>query len=382
MVGPLRRISLYVHELAHTGVVRNSLILADALRAEAEAVEIVTALPGGEVPAEVQHVTLLEGPGRSRLAEHRDVILPLRRHLRRARPDLAISMGNHGHAAFWAALRALPDQRRIYRISNDLRRTAPGAPRPSLSKRLTRPLFSRLLVADADAIVLLADGLLPEGAETAGRATGKLRLIPNGIDIERARERAGAPSPHPWLDGPEPVVLAVGRLNRQKNFGTLLEAIALQPAARLVILGTSRDDSRERLLERADRLGLGDRLLLPGTTENVFAWMARAAVVVQPSWWEGFSVVPLEAMALGIPVVASRTAGNAAQVIGERHGLLVDPADPRQMAEAIARQIDPERRVLPGARAEDYALTRTLDAWRTLVRELAPVDPAVEEAIR
>lgn len=371
MVGSLRRISLYVHELAHTGVVRNSLILAEALRAEAEAVEIVTALPGGEAPAGVEHVALLEGPGRSRLAEHRDVILPLRRHFRSARPDLAISMGNHGHAAFWAALRALPDQRRVYRISNDLRRTARGAPRPSLSKRLTRPLFSRLLVADADAVVLLAEGLLPEGAEQAARDAGKLRLIPNGIDIERAQERASAPSPHPWLDGRQPVVLAVGRLNRQKNFETLLKAMALLVDARLVILGTSRDDSRERLLANAARLGLGDRLLLPGTTDNVFAWMARAAVVVQPSWWEGFSVVPLEAMALGTPVVASRTAGNAAQVIGERHGLLVDPADPRAMAEAIAHQIDPGRRVLPGSRAEDYALEKTLTAWRALVREFA-----------
>jgi glycosyltransferase involved in cell wall biosynthesis len=74
--------------------------------------------------------------------------------------------------------------------------------------------------------------------------------------------------------------------------------------------------------------------------------------------------VLLEAMALDVPVVASRSAGNAASLLAQgRHGLLVDPSDPAAMAQAMARQIDPARAIRPGDRIDAYRLDAMLDAW-------------------
>lgn len=362
-------VALYVHALAPTGVVKNSLAIAAALRADGQRVELVTALPGGTPPDGVAHVALLPGPFRRRWIEHGAAVPALRRYLAERRPGIAISMGNHGHATMWAATLGLADVRRVFRISNDLSRDAPGAPRGGWVKRFARRRLAARLVRSADRLVLVSPSLLADPLLATARAV----VIANGVDVDEARARAGAPSPHLWLGGAEPVAVAVGRLAAQKNFGTLLEAVAMvrkERPLRLVILGESRDSARSELAARAAALGIGEAVLLPGTTDNVFAWVARADVFVLPSWWEGSANVLLEAMAVGTPVVASRSAGNAAQVVGDAHGLLCDPADAEAMAGAISRQLEPRTRVGPGDRAADFALSATTAAWCALVREL------------
>ena len=102
-------IALYVHDLGHTGVVRNTLALAAGLAADGRRVQIVTALPGDEPPAGVEHISLLKRAMRHRRLEQIAVIPALRRYLREQRPEVAVSMGNHSHALFWAASVGLRD---------------------------------------------------------------------------------------------------------------------------------------------------------------------------------------------------------------------------------------------------------------------------------
>lgn len=363
-------IALWVHEITHTGVVKNVLAVAAALRGAGHRVDIVTALPGGEVPGGVRHVALLRTAKRSRALEHLAAIPALRRYLREHRPPIAISMGNHGHGPFWAASRGATATRFVYRISNELGGRAPDAPSGNAVKRWLRPRFTARLVADADALVLVSPHLLADPILAAAHRAGKAVVIPNGVDVAEARRRAAEPLDHLWLDGTQPTIIAIGRLAPQKNFPTLLQAIAKLAATRpvrLIILGESRDLARAELLSRARALGIGDRVLLPGTTDNVYAWLKRADVLAFPSWWEGSSNVLLEAMAVGTPIVASRTAGSAAMLIGEDHGILTDPADAEALAAAIAAQLDPVTRRLPGARAEAFDISATLEGWRTLV---------------
>lgn len=372
MVAAPATIALYVHDLAHTGVVRNTLAVAEALAKDGHRVQVVTALPGRGVPDGVEHVTLLSGPRRGRRLEQLSVIPALRRYLRREGPKLVFSMGNHSHAVMWAAAFGLRDTRRVFRISNDLTRAVAGAPRGGPLKRCLRRLFTRLLVNGADALVLVAPSLLDDPALAAAHAGGRATVIANGVDIGTARRRALEPSPHPWLECGQPTVLAIGRLATQKNFPNLLRAIALldnQLPVRLIILGESRDTARAELIAQAEALGIGQQLLLPGTTDNVFAWLARADVFALPSWWEGSPNVLLEAMAVGIPVVASRTAGNAADIVGAKAGYLFDPADPNSIAAAISRQLNPATRVDPGDRINEFDLAGTLLAWRAFVRD-------------
>src|SRR3546814_10137708 len=81
-----------------------------------------------------------------------------------------------------------------------------------------------------------------------------------------------------------------------------------------------------------------------------------------------------EAMACGVPVVAAISACNAGDVLDQgRFGRLVDPLSPADMAAALLAQSEPATAILPGSRVEDYALSNTLSAWRTLIEaEIAP----------
>lgn len=370
------KIALYVHALAATGVVRNVRLLAADWQARDHAVELVTAIPGGEGVDGVPHRALLPNGGGSRLGQKWRAMPRLHAYLRAARPDMVVSAGNHGHLTVLLGSRLVPGLRRVYRISNDLRRAARGTPKGGIGA-IGRALVAGLLAADADHLVLVSPTLAVD-TPAFGRAVAKGRasIIENAIDPAIARRLATAPSPHRWLDDDVPVVIAIGRLAWQKNFGTLLTAFAALrqsgTAARLVILGESRDRSRQRLSDRAAAIGIGADLLLPGAVTNVFAWLARADAFILPSWWEGSANVLLEALALDLPVVASRSAGNAASVLGHgRYGLLVDPSDPIAMARSLAQQIDPVAALRPGDRIAAYRLDAMLDQWAAIFSDFA-----------
>ncbi|MEA3543110.1 MAG: glycosyltransferase [Pseudomonadota bacterium] len=366
-------ICIYVHALVATGVVRNARLIAADLAAQGYAVQLVTALPGGEGVPGVVHHALLARVGRSRLREKADAALALNRHLHEQRPRLLISAGNHGHGTAWAGSRGISDLQRVYRVSNDIMRTIAGAPAGGV-KRWGRIAMARLVAADAAHLVLVSPTLELTPAFAAARRKGRLSVIANGIDAAAARARVGTEVPHPWLRSGTPVILAIGRLAPQKNFGTLLRAFALlrrEQPARLLILGESRDDARARLMAQAADMGLADDLALPGAVDNVFPWLAACDAFVLPSWWEGSANVLLEAMAVDVPCVASRSAGNAAQLLDEgRCGVLFDPADAGAMAQALARQIDPATQTRPGTRIEAFGMEAVSAAWAQLARVL------------
>src|SRR5207253_112178 len=99
----------------------------------------------------------------------------------------------------------------------------------------------------------------------------------------------------------------VGRLERQKGFDTLLEALPRWPDCTLQIVGIGSE--RAELESRARSLGLAARVEFLGFRDDVATLMTRADLYVQPSRWEGFGIAAVEAMASGLPVVCSDVAG-------------------------------------------------------------------------
>lgn len=373
-MGPARPlICVYVHALVATGVVRNARLIAADLAAQGHRVQLVTALPGGEGVSGVSHHILLPNARRSRLLEKGQAALALRRHLRRQKPAMLISAGNHGHGVVWAGSRGVPGLHRVYRISNDIVRRIPGAPSLSLSRSIRRAMM-RVIAADAAHLVLVSPTLTDAPAFVRAARAERVSVIANGIDATAARQRIGTDIPHPWFVDDVPVLLAIGRLAPQKNFGTLLRAFALlrqERPARLIILGESRDNARAALMAQAHQLGMAQHVALPGTVDNVFPWLARCDAFVLPSWWEGSANVLLEAMAVDAPCIASISAGNAAQLLDDgRHGLLVDPADPRAIALAMAAQVDPATRIRPGDRIDRFGMDRVSAGWADLAGRL------------
>jgi glycosyltransferase involved in cell wall biosynthesis len=216
-----------------------------------------------------------------------------------------------------------------------------------------------------------------------------------GLDPARARVIASAadpnvfrpPVPIPVRDG-QLVVVTVGALRWVKGYEYALAAIARLAAAgvpvRYEIVGAeprARDEQgeRDRILATVRDSGLGDRVELHGqlSEANVVRLLQQADVFLQASLSEGMPTAVLEAMACGLPVVATDVGGTSEVLTDGVEGVLVPPRDPRAAADAIeALHADPDRRRTMGeaarARVEArWTLERQLDGFESLYRELA-----------
>lgn len=176
------------------------------------------------------------------------------------------------------------------------------------------------------------------GAETGAR----LRLVRNGVDPQRFSPLSREPAL-------PPTVIGVGRLMETKGFHILIKAIArLREQGRdisCIIAGDGPD--AERLQRLINERRLADRISLLGRVqpEDLLAYYRRARVLAMPCCirngdLDGIPTVLMEAMAMEIPVVASRVGGIPELVRHEETGLLVDPDDPEALAEALARLLE------------------------------------------
>lgn len=359
------KIAIYVQDMRASGVVRTMLAIARAFQETDETVMIAgygAGIFGAEDAAPAAFVAAAERLG-GRLP--RLTVVPrLRRTLRHVRPDVILSGGNFGHFSLWAATRGmrLPV---VYVFSNAMERE-----RQPLRNRWRR-FWSGLLVRGSGGAIVVGANLARGGVFAPHIASGKAVLIPNGIDLANVPEADGTiPAP---MAGPEPVILSIGRLQPQKNFEALIDAVALarhtQPM-RLVILGAGSDINRATLMAHAADRGIADRVLFAGTTDDVYPWLRVASVFALASRWEGSSIALLEAMAAGTPIVASRTAGDAADVLENgRYGLIADAGNPQAFAAALLRQIDDP--FLPGQRAHAYDAPVMMRAYHAVLTAAA-----------
>ncbi|MBF8192529.1 glycosyltransferase [Nonomuraea sp. K274] len=174
----------------------------------------------------------------------------------------------------------------------------------------------------------------------------RVTVVPCGVDLSAfCPEGPVAPRTSGKL------VLSIGRMVPRKGVDTVIRALRRLPDADLVIAGGSPDDEESvRLRELAAAYGLGHRVHVIGSVprEHVPALMRSADVVVTVPWYEPFGMVPVEAMACGVPVVASAVGGHLDTVAG--CGVLVPPRRPRALARALKDVLDsPERRARLGA---------------------------------
>jgi len=182
----------------------------------------------------------------------------------------------------------------------------------------------------ADAVVCVSEDLSRDHRRRCRIPGTRILRIWNGIDTERFA----------W-SGPriEPVAVAVCRLSPVKDIATLLQAAAIVldhiPEFRLRVAGDG--PSRGELEALIARLGIGEKVELLGEQGDVPALLASAGLFVSSSLSEGLSLTLLEAMAAGLPVVATRVGGNPEVVSDGTTGWLVPPADPRALAAAIVR---------------------------------------------
>ncbi len=213
----------------------------------------------------------------------------------------------------------------------------------------------RLYNHGVQAVVAISDGvrsaLIASGVEAA-----RIHLVPSGVEADRftpseARRRAArtglALADDAW------VLAAIGALEERKGHDVLLDALACLRDPRLTLLVAGDGSRLEALRARVGALGLGSAVRFLGRLDDVAPVLAAADVLVMPSRQEGLGVAALEAMAAGLPVIASRVGGLPEAVVDGDTGLLVPPENAPALADAIVRLADdrPRARALGAAGA-------------------------------
>ncbi len=289
-------------------------------------------------------------------ARTRDTLLPLRRYLAAARPDVLFATMVDANIVAALATRLGGHRPRLI-----LRESNPHRARNDLG--LFRRCAVRWAYARADALVALSHGVGRELIADYGFDPARVVTIHNPVDTECWRQRAqtARQSGAPWgsFGGDGPVLVAVGRLIRQKGFDLLLQALSRCEGAgrkaRLVIVGEGPE--RRALAALAHELGVAERVLMAGFVADPAAWYAHGDVFVLSSRWEGFGHVMVEAMACGLPVVAFDCPYGPVDILGGGEGgILVAPHDVGALAATLDQILgDADRRARLAAAAPQAA---------------------------
>ncbi len=368
---PPLRILVCLHSFEPGGVERVALRLCKAWQAAGADVTVLLGRTDGalrdEAPA-LDYVRYSSGRIPTARFETIWMILCLWHRVRAARPDVIFCAGN-SYTIVAVALRLLLGRACppvVAKVSNDLARPDMfGAAR--LAYRLWLKIQGRLIPH----WVAMAGSMRDEIADALGIGKGRVTVIDNPVlDEAEARRLADARDQVVRSAMKGRLFLSVGRLVPQKRFDLLLVAFARAGGSddRLVILGEG--PCRPALEALARRLDIAARLSLPGHSGDTATWFAQAALFVLPSDYEGMPAVVIEAMAAGLPIVATRSSAGMDELLGEgRFGRLVARGNADVIAAAMAPPIEMPDILALRAQAGRFRVERAAPAYLRLLRE-------------
>jgi glycosyltransferase involved in cell wall biosynthesis len=312
-------------------------------------------------------IRLTCGAGGSRTRRWHD----LRTFLRRTRPQLIVSFLSY--FSVLAAARAAGTGARVVFNQQTPMSAFLADQDYHWQRRWDRRAFSmvtRVGYRLADAIVTTSKGVADDLVSQFGVAASRIRVVHNPVDLTAVTAAASEPlDPEHARAWSRPVIVAAGRLADAKNYPLLIDAMAHLKRtirARLFILGQGEREAELR--GQIARLGLQDDVVLCGFQRNPWKYIARADVFALSSRYEGFGNVLVEAMACGVPVVATSSPGTTEIVSPGVDGLLVEDHQPAALAAALARVLsddDARRGMSQSARiaAERFALPSIAAAY-------------------
>jgi glycosyltransferase involved in cell wall biosynthesis len=330
-------IALVFHDFSTGGSERIAIRLANAWAAAGRRVTILCGTEAGNARALVSSLVTVKSCtpeiprglfSRLRLGRRIGAVVE------QERPDILFAPGNF-HLSVLAVAGRMAGLNRppiVCKLSNPL---LPGSPRSILTKLAGTVV--RKLIAPVDHFTAMSPNLAREAQPLLQRPN--LHCIDEPI-LEKNRTFA-----QPSRSNGAPIILCIGRLESQKDFGLAIRAFAELPpmmGARLVILGEGPD--RKSLINLAHKYGVAERIELVGHVPDVRPWLAKARLLLLTSQFEGYPAVLIEARAAGVPVITTNCSVALSEILPlQAHGEIVDTRDALKIAGAIRRQIDQPR---------------------------------------
>jgi glycosyltransferase involved in cell wall biosynthesis len=329
------RVALFHPSLIHGGIQRAFVNLARGFLEHGLAVDMVQAAPEGsfrdQVPAGVRLVDLNASRALTSL-------VPLVRYLRRDRPDALISGAIQTNVvAVWAKRLARVPTQLILTEHNIISAITNNAP---MFRTRVMPFFVRRYYPWADELVAVSQGAAEDLASLMGIPADLIHVIYNPIVGPEFWRRAAEPlADKTFAADPRPVILAVGRLHYHKDYPTLLQAVAIvrrTTNARLVFLGDGEE--RGNLVALARQLDVDSCVSFLGDVPNPLPYMKGAASLALSSVVEALPTVLIEALAVGLPIVATDCPTGPREILRDgAYGTLVPVGDSAALAEALLR---------------------------------------------
>ncbi len=370
----MTRVLTFLHSFEPGGVERDALRLAADWERRGLDVKVVLGRREGalgvEAPA-LDYEVLQRGQRSTAAFETLFMIARLPAVVRRWRPDVIFCAGNT-YTIVAVMLRLLLGAACppiVLKISNDLeRRDLPWVARKAfhLWLRVQARAFAR--------IVAMTDAALAEARVRMAPAADRMVMIWNASLTDADFRRFGAARDAAALERARRkgrLYLSIGRLVRQKNQALMIDAFAriARPDDQLVILGEG--PYRARLEAQVKRLGLSEQVRMPGHSQALAEALAAADAFLLPSYYEGLGVVVVEALAAGVPVVATHSCVSMPALVGGG-GMVAPNGD----VEAFARGMEWACHIRPDVatmreRASRFTVEATSGAWLRLLAEVA-----------
>ena len=296
-------------------------------------------------------------------------VFGLAEYLKKYQPEVLLTaLEDTNIVAICASLIARVKTRVYVTVHNNLSQESANA---NNLKRKYVPYIIRWFYPYCDRVIAVSQGV-GEDLQKFGIKPKQIAVIYNSIYQSDLPQKATQKIEFPWLElADDPLIVGVGRLEAQKDFATLIRAYAIakdQIPVRLLILGEG--SQRQDLLDLARSLKLTDtEIAFPGFVDNPFAYIQRASLLAMSSTWEGFGNVIVEAMGLGIPVIATDCPSGPAEILAKgKYGKLVPVKDPQAMARAIIETIqNPLESDILKNRAGEFSLAKSVATYRQIM---------------
>lgn len=366
----IKRVGLVTSNLGQGGVGRNMLNLAQEFARKGIETDLflVNRETGSRLSEIPSGVNVFHGAGRAR-----NSIIKLVEYLRLREPDAVISGPSRINPLCIAA--KLIARKRVtvittYRSNRVIELQNMGT-RGKLQEYLGGHLYRF-----ADALVGVSEGVTQSLRQTLPGVPDTVTTIYNPAYREPLSQHSEADCPHPWLGRREfSTLVSAGRLEKQKDFPTLLHALAIanrKKDVRLIVLGDG--SLREQLKQEAENLGVSHKVSWVGYVDNPRVYFPLSDGFVLSSMWEGFGNVIVEALGEGVPVVSTDCPSGPSEILaGGVYGRLVRPQEPGELAQAINEMIgeQPDRAALR-ARAYEFSAEVAAERYLSLIAALAP----------